>query len=90
MILLKYISPVVFVALALCLVIQQNYLAKQQILTDSINMLTVQRDNLVKENKALYKENFRLNSLKEQHIKLDVTGVSHKGGGVVVNNSMCK
>lgn len=88
--LLKYVCPVLVVSLATCLGIQNYSLAKQDEFKNSIRSLSLQNDSLLKENKALYKENMHLHSIYEQHIKLDVTGVSHKGGGVVVNNSMCK
>lgn len=88
--LLKYVCPVLVVSLAICLGIQNYSLAKQDEFKKSIRSLSLQNDSLLKENKALYKENMHLHSIYEQHIKLDVTGVSHKGGRVVVNNSMCK
>ena len=88
--LLKYVCPVLVVSLAICLGIQNYSLEKQDEFKNSIRSLSLQNDSLLKENKALYKENMHLHSIYEQHIKLDVTGVSHKGGGVVVNNSMCK
>lgn len=87
---LRYTCPVLLISLAICLGIQNYSLARQGELKNSIKSLSFQNDSLLKENKALDKENKRLNSVHEQHIKLDVTGVSHKGGGVVVNNSMCK
>lgn len=42
------------------------------------------------ENDSLRKTVEKLKEDKYKYIKLDVTGVSHRGGGVVVNNSMCK
>lgn len=89
-ILLKYVCPVLIVSLAICLGFQNYSLARQNELKNSIKSLSLQNDSLLKENKSLYNENMHLHSIHEQHIKLDVTGVSHKGGGVVVNNSMCK
>ena len=87
---LRYTCPVLVISLAMCLGFQNYSLASQEVLKDSIKNLSFQRDKLIREKQSLYKENMRLNSIHEQHIKLDVTGVSHKGGGVVVNNSMCK
>ena len=89
-IILNFVCPVLMVSLAICLGIQNYSLAKQDELINSIRSLSLQNDSLLKENKALCKENMHLHSIYEQHIKLDVTGVSYKGGGVVVNNSMCK
>lgn len=42
------------------------------------------------ENDSLRKMVEKLKEDKFKYINLDVTGVSHRDGGVVVNNSMCK
>lgn len=90
MILLRFICPVVVVALGVCLGIQRCYFHRQSLLKDSFQTLKSQRDSLFRENQALYKENIRLNSIREQHIKLDISGIFHKEGGDIFNNNMGK
>lgn len=47
-------------------------------------------DSLHKVNEELKLTNLKYQADKERYIKLDVTGVSHRGGGVVVNNTLAK
>lgn len=47
-------------------------------------------NKLERENDSLRKMVEKLKEDKFKYINLEVTGVSHRDGGVVVNNSMCK
>lgn len=86
---LKYFCPVLIVSLAICLIVLYYSNSQQDNLKNSIVELSIKRDSLKNENQKLRIEIERIKSYKEQYIRLDVTGVSHQGGGVVVNN-MCK
>ena len=44
-------------------------------------------DSLHKVNEKLQLTNLKYQADKKRYIKLDVTGISHRGGGVVVNNN---
>lgn len=87
---LKYSCPVIIIALAICLGVLNYSITQRDKLKISIVELSLEKDSLRKENQALRQENEKIKSNQEQHIRLDVTGVTHRGGGVVVNNSMCK
>lgn len=87
---LKYSCPVLIVSLAICLSVLIYSNSQQDNLKNSIVELSIRKDSLKNENQKLRIEIERIKSCKEQYIRLDVTGVSHQGGGVVVNNSMCK
>ena len=87
---LKYSCPVIVVSLAICLGILNYSMSQQDELQKDIVELSLEKDSLKMQNQKLRQEYERMKSNQEQHIRLDVTGVSHKGGGVVVNNSMCK
>lgn len=56
-------------------------------LNTEIKVIRMEIDSLHKVNEELKLTNLKYQADKERHIKLDVTGVSHRGGGVVVNNN---
>lgn len=87
---LKYSCPIMIVLLSMCLGVQNYSLSQQDELKTSIVELSVKKDSLINENRKLRKEIERIKSNQEQHIRLDVTSVSHHGGGVVVNKCICK
>ena len=87
---MKYIIPIIVVFLAAILVMKNYYSSELSLLEERQNKQLRLNDSLSLKNKELVSENERLKLDTCQHIRLDVTGVSHKGGGVVVNNSMCK
>lgn len=87
---MKYIIPIIVVFLAAILAMINNHKSELSLLEERQNQQLRVIDSLSLKNKELMSENERLKLDTCQHIKLDVTGVSHKGGGVVVNNSMCK
>lgn len=87
---MKYIIPIIVVFLAAILAMINNHKLELSLLEERQNQQLRVIDSLSLKNKELMSENERLKLDTCQHIKLDVTGVSHKGGGVVVNNSMCK
>lgn len=87
---MKFIIPIIIVFLAAFLAMMNNYKSELSLMEERQNQQLRVIDSLSLKNKELMSENERLKLDTCQHIKLDVTGVSHKGGGVVVNNSMCK
>lgn len=87
---MKYVVPTVVVFLAAILAMQNYYKSELRLLEERKNQQIRMIDSLNLKNKELMFENERLKLDACRHIRLDVTGVSHKGGGVVVNNSMCK
>lgn len=72
---------------AICLVLYENLKMVRNELNTEIKVLRMEIDSLHKVNEELKLTNLKYQADKERHIKLDVTGVSHRGGGVVVNNN---
>lgn len=87
---LKYVIPMIVVFLAIVLAMQNYYKSELSLSEERQSQQIRMIDSLSLKNKELMSENERLKQDTCQHIRLDVTGVNHKGGGVVVNNSMCK
>lgn len=87
---MKYVIPIIVVFLAAILVIMNYYKSALSLLEEKQSQQLRMIDSISLKNKELMSENERLKLDTCRHIRLDVTGVSHKGGGVVVNNSMCK
>lgn len=87
---LKYSCPVLIIMLAVCAAMQVYMYSEKSKLNRTIHAFSISCDSLMKENKQLSIECESLKANYTQHIKLDVTGVSRKGGGVVVNNNLCK
>lgn len=87
---MKYIIPIVVFFLAAILVMKNYYNSEISLLEERLNQQLRVIDSLSLKNKELMSENERLKLDTCRHIRLDVTGVNHKGGGVVINNSMCK
>lgn len=84
---LIYSCPVLVIMFAICLVIYENHKMDRNELNAEIKDLKMENDSLYKVNEELKLTNQKYQADKEQYIKLDVTGVSHRGGGVVVNNN---
>lgn len=72
---------------AICLVLYENLKMDRNELNTEIKVLRMEIDSLHKVNEELKLTNQKYQADKERHIKLDVTGVYHRGGGVVVNNN---
>ena len=87
---LIFFCPIFVVMLAVCLAINEcnkSDIEKQNV---TIMILKEQNDSLFKANNALKIKNQELLAAKKLYLKLDVTGVSHRGGGVIVNNTLPK
>lgn len=84
---LIYTCPVLIIMFAICLVIYENHKMDRNELSTEIKDLKMEIDSLHKVNEELKLTNQKYQADKERYIKLDVTGVSHRGGGVVVNNN---
>lgn len=84
---LLYSCPVFVIMFAICLVIYENHKMDRNELSTEIKDLRMEIDSLNKVNEELKLTNLKYQADKERYIKLDVTGVSHRGGGVVVNNN---
>lgn len=84
---LIYSCPVLVIMFAICLVIYENHKMDRNELSTEIKDLKMEIDSLHKVNEELKLTNQKYQADKERYIKLDVTGVSHRGGGVVVNNN---
>lgn len=87
---LLYFCPVLVIMFAICLVIYENHKMERNELSTEIKDLRMEIDSLHKVNEELKLTNLKYQADKERYIKLDVTGVSHRGGGVVVNNTLAK
>lgn len=84
---LIYSCPVLVIMFAICLLIYENHKMDRNELNAEIKDLKMEIDSLHKVNEELKLTNLKYQADKERYIKLDVTGVSHCGGGVVVNNN---
>lgn len=84
---LIYSCPVLVIMFAMCLVIYENHKMDRNELSTEIKDLRMEIDSLHKVNEELRLTKLKYQADKERYIKLDVTGVSHRGGGVVVNNN---
>lgn len=84
---LIYSCPVLVIMFAICLVVYENHKMDRNELNAEIKDLRMEIDSLHKVNEELKLTNLKYQADKERYIKMDVTGVSHRGGGVVVNNN---
>ena len=84
---LIYSCPVLVIMFAICLVIYENHKMDRNELSTEIKDLKMEIDSLHKVNEELKLTNQKYQADKERYIRLDVTGVSHRGGGVVANNN---
>lgn len=87
---LIYSCPVLVIMFAMCLVIYENLKMDRNELSTEIKDLRMEIDSLHKVNEELKLTKLKYQADKERYIKLDVTGVSHRGGVVVNKNTLAK
>lgn len=87
---LKFTVPSLVVMSIVILFMHERHIEAVNVLNREIQEQSIQVTKLERENDSLKKTVEKIKEDKYKYIKLDVTGVSHRGGGVVINNSMCK